>query len=125
VKNWQVAATFGPKRPKAARYDLFNKTLSVIVEGTPAVNVTLRVIDKCADADCSRCCSRNTGGGRWRLIDIEKWPAAQLLGFDPAAPGFDINAVAAPENGGLRKGAPKGVMPLCYKVLAAGTAGIL
>jgi hypothetical protein len=125
VKGWSVAATFGPRRPRSARFDLFNKTLAVMVEGAPAVNVTVRVIDKCADADCRGCCSRNTGRGRWRLIDIEKWPAAALLGFDPGAPGFDINSVDAPGNGGRRRGAPKGVMPLCYRVLADGTAGIL
>lgn len=34
--------------------------------------VTVDIRDVCSDRDCSGCCSANTGGGRWPMIDLEK-----------------------------------------------------
>jgi hypothetical protein len=74
-----------------------------------------------ADSDCGGCCSQNTGSGKWTLIDLEKWPASRLLGFDPNAPGFDINNVNTPSAGSSRPGAPSSVMPLCFRDVGAET----
>lgn len=117
VKSWSVAANFGK------RYSLFNKKVQVMVEGKPSKVVTVNVIDKCADADCGSCCSTNTGKGKYPLLDLEKWPASTLLGFNPNTSTFDINDVNLPTAVGQRPGAPeKSVMPLCFKVVGAATA---
>jgi hypothetical protein len=91
-------------------------TLEVMVEGGSRVT-RVSVQDVCSDSDCNGCCSRNTGNGAWPLIDIEKWPALDLLGnFDPNAANFDINSVQKPLATGRRPGAPEGsVMPLCFR----------
>jgi hypothetical protein len=114
-----VAATYG--RGLA----LLNKAVSVMVEGRdPASAVAVNVVDQCANADCGGCCAKNTGNGRYPLIDLEKWPASKLLGFNPSAPGFDVNDLDLPPNSkGQRPGAPQSVMPLCYKIVGK-VAGI-
>lgn len=110
VASWSVAATYGKK------FKLFGRKLAVAIENDPQNrSVVVNVIDKCANRDCGGCCRRNTGGGRWPLIDLEKWPAAVLLGFNHSAANFDINDVDTPDSAGLRKKAPEDdVMPLCY-----------
>jgi len=51
------------------------------------------------------------------LIDIEKWPGTELLGFSSNSPNFDINDVAYPTHNGKRPGGGGGGMPLCYRVI--------
>ena len=93
-----------------------NKKVQVKIAGqTKTVDVNVK--DVCGDPDCENCCKTNTGGYKWRLMDLEKHPASMLLGFDYSSRSFDINDVATPSQGGLRPGAPDGVMALCYKVL--------
>jgi hypothetical protein len=79
---------------------------------------TVRMMDVCNDNDCGGCCSRNTGNGAYKLIDLEKWAALDLLGnFDPNVPTFDINNVAKPAAGNLRPATDttRQMMPLCYR----------
>jgi hypothetical protein len=91
-----------------------------MVQGKPGVTVNVNVRDVCSDSDCDGCCKTNTGNKKWKLIDIEKWPASALLGFDPTPSRFDINNVNTPSAVGLRPGAPENsVMPLCYKILGS------
>lgn len=114
VKSWRVAATW--ERDAA----LLGKQVQVLIEGQSKI-VTLNVLDTCSNSDCDGCCSSNTGNGKYKLIDIEKWGASALLGFNPSTPNFDINNVNYPNAKGKRPGAPESdVMPLCYKVV--GTA---
>jgi len=111
IKSWSVAATYGK------RFALLGRKLAVMVEGDATnTSVTVNVIDKCANRDCGGCCRRNSGRKTWQLLDLEKWPASQLLGFDPTPADFDINEVVSPSAAGLRRKAPESdVMPLCYK----------
>jgi hypothetical protein len=97
---------------------LLGRTIDVMVQGRSRV-IRVNVQDVCNDNDCSGCCSRNTGNGRYKLIDLEKWPALDLLqNFDPNSAAFDINSVEKPLSTGLRPGAPESsVMPLCYRVV--------
>jgi hypothetical protein len=44
-----------------------------------ATEITVNVLDVCADDDCSGCCNDNTAGKTWKMLDIEKWAAADLL----------------------------------------------
>ena len=88
-----------------------DRKLEVMVQGKDNT-VQVNVKDTCADADCEGCCSQNTGDGKWTLIDIEKWPASELLGFDPDT--ADVNDVS-PSAKGKRPGAGGGVMALCYR----------
>ncbi|KAG2485983.1 hypothetical protein HYH03_015306 [Edaphochlamys debaryana] len=85
VRSWSMAATYDRDRA------LLGRRLEVMVEGAPERSVVVEVMDVCSDDDCDGCCRDNTGDGRWRLIDLEKWPASQLLGFSPAGEKFDIN----------------------------------
>lgn len=110
MASWSVAATFGK------RYRLLGKQLEVMVEDVPDKVVTVNVIDTCSNKDCNGCCSKNTGNGKWLLIDLEKWPAGQLLGFNHSSIDFDINDVQTPEAGIRRKRAPHS-MPLCYRIV--------
>lgn len=95
--------------------------MEVIVEGAPQRVATVRVMDVCNDDDCRDangvgCCTKNTGNGAFKLIDLEKWAALDLLGnFDPNAATFDINNVVKPSAGSSRAPAPSYVMPLCYR----------
>lgn len=112
VKSWAMAATYDKDTA------LLGKTLQIMVEGVPGRTATVNVRDVCADSDCDGCCKTNTGNKAWKLIDIEKWPASTLLGFDPTAATFDINNLDLPNAAGMRPGAPESsIMPLCYKVL--------
>ncbi|KXZ41007.1 hypothetical protein GPECTOR_997g267 [Gonium pectorale] len=87
-----------------------------MVQGSSSRTVTVNMIDVCSDSDCDGCCSKNTGNGAYKLIDLEKWPASQLLGFNPNADNFDINDVSKPTARNLRPGAPgDSVMALCYR----------
>lgn len=99
---------------------LLGKTIEVMVQGrTNKPPIRVNVQDVCNDSDCNGCCRTNTGNGKYPLIDLKKWPAVDLLGFDPSSATFDINNVQKPTSVGLRLGAPEGsVMPLCYKVVA-------
>lgn len=109
VRAWSIAATHD------ADARLLGKQLEVMVEGRPGNSTTVNVKDVCNDADCDGCCSANTGGGRYALLDLEAWPASRLLGFDPTA---SLEDVELPTSIGKRPGAPEGsVMPLCYRVL--------
>lgn len=95
---------------------LLNSRIQVVVEGQPGRAVAVNVMDVCSDSDCNGCCSKNTGNGAYKLIDLEKWSAVALLGnFDPSRADFDINSVQKPAADGLRPGAPGYVMPLCYR----------
>ncbi|GLC60582.1 hypothetical protein PLESTB_001630300 [Pleodorina starrii] len=118
VRNWNMAATY------QLDSSLLGKKLQVMVEGKPTVTVTVNVKDVCSNSDCNGCCNRNTGNKKWKLIDIEKWPASALLGFNPTSSTFDINRdVKIPTAAGLRPGAPESdVMPLCYKILGSSDA---
>lgn len=104
---------------------LLDSTIEVMVQGGSRVVGNIRVMDVCNDNDCPvpgspGCCSQNTGNGRYKLIDLEKWPALELLqNFDPNSPTFDINSVVKPQAGNLRPGAPSFVMLLCYRVTSA------
>jgi len=113
VRAWRMAATYDQDAA------LLGRSLEVMVEGRPDRKVQVNVQDVCNDNDCAGCCRTNTGNRRYKLIDIEKWPALDLLGnFDPNSPSFDINNVQKPMATGRRPGAPEGsVMPLCYRVL--------
>lgn len=113
VRTWRMAATWD--RAPA----LLNRNIEVMVQGN-ARTVTVRVMDVCNDNDCGGCCSRNTGNGAFPLIDLEKWPALDLLqNFDPNSATFDINNVPKPSAGTSRPGAPSGMMPLCYRDVGA------
>lgn len=114
VATWSMAAT---DQNTAMPYPLTrNKKVEVKIAGKTKT-VTVNVKDVCGDGDCQNCCKTNTGGYKWRLMDLEKHPASVLLGFDYSSTSFDINNVATPSQGGLRPGAPDGVMALCYRVL--------
>lgn len=95
------------------------KQVEVMVEGKPDKTVRINMLDVCADSDCGGCCTQNAGGGKYTLIDIEKNPASQLLGFSIADSRFDINAVKVPANprAGLDKKVKDGTMALCYRVV--------
>jgi hypothetical protein len=114
VREWDVAATW--ERDAS----LLGSTIEVRVQGRDRT-VRVNVQNVCADTDCSGCCSRNTANGAYKLIDLEKWSALELLqSFDSSAPGFDVTTLgsALPTSVGLRPGAPEGnVMPLCYRVV--------
>jgi hypothetical protein len=100
---------------------LFGKKLQVRIQGSSR-QITVNVGDYCADSDCGGCCSKNTGRGKYELLDLEKWSASRLLRFD-AATIKDISSVNYPTSEGLRPGAPESdVMPLCYRVI--GTSNI-
>jgi len=110
VRSWKMAATWNVNPA------LLNSRLQVMVEGNPTRTATVSVMDVCSDSDCNGCCRTNTGNGAYKLIDLEKWAALDLLGnFDPNSPTFDINNVQKPAAGALRPGAPSYVMPLCYR----------
>eukprot|EP00798_Chlamydomonas_sp_ICE-L_P026083 gene26083-11789_t len=112
VKSWSMAATY--VRDKS----LLNKKLEVMIEGNPKEVVTVQVLDVCADSDCDGCCPKATGERKWKLIDLEKWAASELLGFSTSSPNFDVNQLDYPVSVGKRPGAQeKSVMPLCYKVV--------
>lgn len=109
VRAWSIAAT------RDVDPLLQGEQLEVMVEGQPSKTTVVNVKDVCADSDCDGCCSANTGGGRYPLIDLEAWPASSLLGFDATA---SLEGVELPNSYGKRPGAPEGgVMPLCYRVL--------
>eukprot|EP00798_Chlamydomonas_sp_ICE-L_P023707 gene23707-9249_t len=113
VRSWSMASTYS-RDPS-----LLQKKLEVMVEGSTKV-VTVQVLDVCADSDCEGCCKSNTGDRKWKLIDLEKWAASELLGFDPSNPKFDVNNVGYPVSVGMRPGADESsVMPLCYKVVGS------
>ncbi len=63
--------------------------LQVMAVNNPAGasrTVTVDIRDVCSDSDCSGCCSANTGGGRWPMIDLEKVRVelgAVVPGVDP------------------------------------------
>ncbi|GFR40018.1 hypothetical protein Agub_g553 [Astrephomene gubernaculifera] len=110
VKGWNIASTYDKDSA------LVGRKLQIMVQGAPQRTATVNVKDVCSDADCGGCCSANTGNAKWKLIDIEKWPASVLLGFDPTPSNFDVNNLNLPSAKGLRSGAPESsVMPLCYK----------
>lgn len=112
IKQWSLASTWD-KHP-----ELSGKVLEVAMEGGSGKTVRVNMKDVCADSDCTGCCSQNTGNGKYKLIDIEKHPAAALLGFDFSASKFDINDVTYPTAKGKRPGAPEdSVMALCYKIV--------
>ena len=113
VRNWAMGSTWD--RDPA----LLGRRLEVMVAGRTTRTVSINMQDVCADSDCSGCCSRNTGSGRWKLIDIEKWPASSLLGFDTSSSSFDINTVAKPSTSYSRAGTPAGLLPLCYRDVGA------
>ena len=108
VRQWSIAATWNND------VALLGKALDILVQGTSKV-VRVNVGDVCSDNDCDGCCRANTGNGRYKLIDIEKWPASELLGFDTSSPTFDVNDVNYPSAGNLRPGANG--MALCYRVV--------
>jgi hypothetical protein len=113
VASWNLAATWD-RDPALA-----NKQLRVMRAGDSRT-VTVNVGDVCSDSDCNGCCSRNTGNGRWKMIDMEKGPASQLFGFSTASQTFDINSVRVPtvaSTGIRRDGAPSWVIPMCYQVV--------
>ena len=120
VANWAVAATWDSDPA------LLGRRLEVRVAGRTA-STFVNMYDVCNDNDCGGCCSRNTGNGAYKLIDIEKWPASQLLGFSHSSSTFDINSVPKPTAAGTgfrRPGTPESsVMPLCYR--DAGAAPVL
>ncbi|KAG2491580.1 hypothetical protein HYH03_010147 [Edaphochlamys debaryana] len=101
VRSWSIAATY------MLDDRLLGRKLQVMVENRPAVTTVVNVRDVCSDDDCDGCCAANTGGATWRLIDIEKWPASTLLGFNPSSGSFDINNVDIPTASGMRPGAPE------------------
>ena len=115
VNSWNMSATWDQDQ------SLFGKKLEILVQGKPETKVIINVRDLCSDGDCENCCSTNSGAGKWKLIDIEKYPASQLLGFDFSSATFDINDVVYPtaqSTGYRRAGAPEdSVIPLCYKDL--------
>eukprot|EP00882_Tetradesmus_deserticola_P031452 GHRQ01035564.1.p1 GENE.GHRQ01035564.1~~GHRQ01035564.1.p1 ORF type:complete len:369 (+),score=117.10 GHRQ01035564.1:314-1420(+) len=112
VKGWSMAATYDQDDA------LLGSTLQVMLEGAPGRTTTVNVRDVCADSDCDGCCKANTGTKAWKLINIEKWPASALLGFDPTVASFDVNNLDLPNAIGKRPGAAeRSVMPLCYKLL--------
>ena len=114
VRQWDIAATWD--RDPA----LLGRTIEVRVQGRDRI-VRVNVLNVCADSDCNGCCSRNAANGAYKLIDLEKWSALNLLqSFDPSAPNFDVTTLgsALPTSIGLRPGAHEGnVMPLCYRVV--------
>jgi hypothetical protein len=95
------------------------KQVELMIEGKPGKTVRVNMLDVCADSDCSGCCTQNTAGGKFTLIDIEKNPASKLLGFSFSQSNFDINNVKFPTNprAGLDKKVKDATMPLCYKVV--------
>ncbi|GAQ78588.1 hypothetical protein KFL_000150420 [Klebsormidium nitens] len=109
VAQWSMAATW--ERDSA----LLGRKLQVQVLGGAGTTAFVNVKDVCSDLDCEGCCSQNTGNGAYKLIDIEKWPASTLLGFQHSSPSFDINNVPSPVQNGRRPGADAGVMAVCYK----------
>lgn len=85
--------------------------------GTTDNKIIVNIGDYCANSDCDGCCKRNTGNYKYPLIDLEKWTAAPLLGYD-AKSLRDINEVRYPAAKGMRPGAPESdVMPLCFKII--------
>ncbi|GFR42458.1 hypothetical protein Agub_g3365 [Astrephomene gubernaculifera] len=114
VKAWNLASTYDLDAA------LFGRQLEVMALGALAGRtVVVNVRDVCNDNECRGCCKHRTGNKAWKLINIEKWPASQLLGFDPTVSGFDVRRLKYPWVPlGLRAGAPEGsVMPLCYRDL--------
>ena len=87
--------------------------IQVMVEGKSSAEVTVNVMDVCSDRDCKDCCKINTGNKKYKLIDLERWPASKLLGFT-VNKDFDSNKYVDPSSKGLRTGVPD-VLPLCYK----------
>ncbi|PNH10862.1 hypothetical protein TSOC_002400 [Tetrabaena socialis] len=114
VKRWNMAATYNMDA------SLLGRKLEVMVQGGQRV-VTVNVKDICSDLDCDGCCKANSGNKAWKLIDLEKGPASQLLGFDTSSPRFDINDVPYPGHGGKRQGANPGAMALCYRDVGVAT----
>ncbi|PNH10882.1 hypothetical protein TSOC_002374 [Tetrabaena socialis] len=114
VKRWNMAATYNMDA------SLLGRKLEVMVQGGQRV-VTVNVKDVCSDLDCDGCCKANSGNKAWKLIDLEKGPASQLLGFDTSSPRFDINDVPYPGHGGKRQGANPGAMALCYRDVGVAT----
>lgn len=98
---------------------LLGKTVDVMVQGGSKY-VRVNVGDVCADSDCSGCCSKNAGKGKYKLIDIEKWPAAALLGFNHSSKNFDVNNIKYPSAEGKRT--VQNVIPLCYKIVGKAPA---
>jgi hypothetical protein len=87
-----------------------------MVQGKPNKVVTVNIKDVCADTDCDGCCSKNTGNGKYKLIDIERWPASDLYGFSSDDYNFESKLPNSLPN--LRPGAPQSdVTPICYKVV--------
>jgi hypothetical protein len=112
VKKWSMAATWEKDS------SLLNKQLEIMIQGsTDGRKAIVNVGDVCSDSDCGGCCSKNTGNGKYKLIDIEKWPASELLGFSTNSQNFDINNIQSPSHNGKRPGANSGVMALCYRVI--------
>ena len=91
---------------------LLDRKLEVRVSGASDKTAVVNVKDVCEDADCDGCCRENTNAAQYKLIDLEKWPASVLLGFDPSPSNFDINDVRYPTQDGRRPGASEGVMVL-------------
>jgi hypothetical protein len=92
--------------------------VELFIQTQPQRKVQVNVVDTCSDSDCDGCCSRNSGNGAYKLIDIEKHPVAKLLNLDPAGSQFDGGSINYPTAKGLRPGAPESdVMPLCYRII--------
>jgi hypothetical protein len=68
---------------------------------------------------CHLACRKNTADKTYKLLDLEKWAAIQLLNFDLNSPTFDINDVVKPRAGDLRLATPttRELMAVCYKDL--------
>lgn len=112
VSQWRLASTWENDS------SLLNQQLEIFIQSTPQRKVLVNVGDVCSDADCDGCCSNNTGKGAYKLIDIEKFPVAQLLGISPTSLAFSDGTASYPTAEGLRPGAPESdVMPLCYRTL--------
>ena len=69
-------------------------------------------------ATAAAAAARNSGNSAYALLDLEKWPASSLLGFDPTPSNFDINNVVMPSSAGKRPAMgtnAANVMPLCFR----------
>lgn len=76
VRSWNVAATW-QDRP-----DLLNRKVWVMLAGGKILG-EFNVRDVCSDNDCDGCCSQNTGGGTYPLIDMEVSGYCKGMGCNP------------------------------------------